>query len=368
MESDLLPAIPYPRSQAIQGIRWLTDKVWSGHSGDTWTCTWANDDAIYTVADDSGGRNLAIDRIAGDPPFDHKKIVRVNPMEQWGSAGTNGWWKGAGLASIDGVLYLGMYAQSRPRPGGATRISYCAYHSGIMKSEDFGKSWTPRPNDGPALFPLFPGREFPTPYFVQYGQDYSGAIDEYVYLVSNDGGWNNWNAMKLARVPRRAFSRLDLADWEFFVRYGADGTNPVWTHRVEEAGAMFEHRGYTGMTGVQYVPAVKRFVMGQWSFIGVKDQFDRTELCPEAWPWGQDDPRYHTHDQTMLCLYESPHPWGPWRWFHVQGDWGPSFYAPNFPSKWFEEGGRRMWIVEAGNYRGSPRGYEFIVQQLELIL
>ena len=368
MSSELLPPIPYAKSEAIQGIRWLTDKIYSGYSGDTWSCTWANDDNIYTLADDSNGSNLAIDVIAGNPPFDHKKIERVNPMSEWGPAGANGWWKGSGLASIDGVLYLGIYSQSRPRPGGATKISYCAFNSAIMKSEDYGLSWTPRPNDGPALFPLFPGREFPTPYFVQYSQDYTGAIDDYVYLVSNDGGWNNWNCLKMARVPRERFSRLDVAHWEFFVRADENGGHALWTPCVGEAGAIYTHKGYTGMTGIQYVPAVKRFILGQWSFIAVKDQFDRTELCPEAWPWPIDDPRYHTHDETMLCLYESEHPWGPWRAFHVQPDWGPSFYSPSFPAKWFEADGKRLWIVEAGNYRGEPRGYEFVVQQLELIL
>ncbi len=360
-----MPEIPYPPSETIKGIKWLAEPTYTNWSGDVWSSTWARDGHIYTVADDSQGSNLAIDRVEGDPP--NLKISRVNPMAEWGQPGQHGWWKGAGLTSIDGVLYLGIFSQSRPRPGGATKLSFCAYNSAIMKSEDYGKTWTPRPNDGPALFPLFPGREFPTPYFVQYGQDYSGAIDEFVYVVSNDGGWNNWNKMKLARIPRKAFSKLDLSDWEFFVRSN-DAGQPVWTKHVLEAGSIFEHPGYTSMTGIQYVPAIKRFILGQWAYTSVKGQFDRTNLCPEKWPWGTDHPKYHFRCETMLCLYESPHPWGPWHCFHSENPWGPAYYCPNFPSKWFTNGGKSMWIVEGGNYDTGVRGYEFIVQPLELML
>jgi hypothetical protein len=42
-------------------------------------------------------------------------------------------------------------------------------------------------------------------------------MDEYVYLCSNDGGWNNWSRMMLARVPRNKFPRLDRRDWKFFL-------------------------------------------------------------------------------------------------------------------------------------------------------
>jgi hypothetical protein len=84
-----------------------------------------------TAGNDTSPRYLAIDEIKGIPP--NHKITRINPMDQGGAAGDNDWWKGAGLASIDGILYLGIYSQSRPRPGSATKISYCAFNSSIMK-------------------------------------------------------------------------------------------------------------------------------------------------------------------------------------------------------------------------------------------
>ena len=60
---------------------------------------------------------------------------------------------------------------------------------------------------------MFPSKQFPTPFFVQFGKDYQGAMDDYVYLVSNDGGWNNWDSMKMARVPRRTIGDLNAKDY-----------------------------------------------------------------------------------------------------------------------------------------------------------
>ena len=68
-------------------------------------------------------------------------------------------------------------------------------------------------------------------------------------------------------------------------------------------------------------------------------------------------------DQTMLYLYDVPQPWGM---FHAQTPRGPAFYNPNFPVQWFQDGGRMLWIVEGGHYRGGG-GYCFITRQIELL-
>ena len=193
---------------------------------------------------------------------------------------------------------------------------------------------------------MFPGKEFPTPYFLQYRRIYSGAIDDYVYVVSNDGGWNNWNRMLLARIPRTRY-QLDRNDWEFFA--GAGKRNgPSWHRDRARAEPMFEHKGYTSMTGMQYVPAVKRFVLGQWAYVAMLGGGDGPARPAVPLP-RPGHTKYNQADQTMLCLYEAPKPWGPWRLFHAQPQWGPSFYTLGFPTKWFVEGGKRMWIVEGGN-------------------
>src|SRR5438876_7478449 len=84
-------------------------------SGDVWTTTWADDDHLYSVADDTTGfnkacnSNLAIHRITGGPPPGIQGET-VNPMAEFGKGGElkedGASWKAAGLTCVDGVLYL----------------------------------------------------------------------------------------------------------------------------------------------------------------------------------------------------------------------------------------------------------------------
>ncbi|MGA2617865.1 MAG: hypothetical protein ABSF26_09655 [Thermoguttaceae bacterium] len=271
----VLPEIPLPRSDVLHGIRWLGNEFRDRNGGDVWSTTWATDDNLYSVADDTQGWNLSVFKIEGMPPG--HKVTRVNAMQEYFPAGDGPWWKGAGLACIGGVLYLGIYSQSNPSRLSSSKVSFNADHSSIIKSADYGKTWSGSAKDHLAR-PMFPKKEFPTPFFVQYGKDYAGAMDEYVYLCSNDGGWNNWNRMMLARVLRKKLGELDRRDWEFFV--AADGQNhPKWTADVSKTGSIFEHN-------------------------------------------------------------------------------------PCFPAKWFEDGGKRLWAVQGGNYRGGG-GYQFITRKME---
>jgi hypothetical protein len=206
---------------------------------------------------------------------------------------------------------------------------------------------------------MFPTHRFATPYFVQFGQDYAGAFDEfeeYVHAISSGGVWNNGNYMVLGRVRRDLLPRLDPPDWSFFA--GLDeAERPRWRPDILRAHPVFRHRGMTSMTGVQYVPAVQRFVLPQWGY---------TDL-DAAQPW----------DQTRLALYEARRPWGPWRCFHVERSWGAAeaYYNPGLPAKWFEDEGRRMWMTMAGNWTNAdgqrddiPFSYGLVVQHLELML
>src|SRR6266478_1344774 len=65
---------PYPKSDVIKGIRWLTEnQPYMPSNGDVWSCAWADDDNLYSAADDCGGinnsntSNLAVFRIPGTP-------------------------------------------------------------------------------------------------------------------------------------------------------------------------------------------------------------------------------------------------------------------------------------------------------------
>lgn len=356
---------PFPQSTVIKGARWLelkpkppdgkkpqryrkldgspADKL----PGDVWTCTWADDDQVYAVADDSSLGKYGIYRIEGTPPahtvIEHRDMKEYQsklkaPVENQRTS-----WKGAGLTCVDGVLYLAVYVQWEPEAPESGRarevkgeprklwVPWNAQDLSLLKSTDHGKTWSHVHGSANALFP---GRQFPTPFFVQFGKDYGDAMDDYVYAVSNNGGWNNWDYMLLARVPRNKLPALRAADWEVFA--SADTDKSSWSPDFGKAAPVFQYTGNTSMTGMQWVPAARRFLMAQWGY----DASDFRRL-------------YWVH------LYEAPKPWGPWRHVHTERElFG---YCVNFPAKWFADGGKKLWGVWSGRedwYRFNARGLE----------
>lgn len=349
---------PYPPSTVIRGLHWEGEQHrYPASYGDTWSSTWADDDQVYVVGDDTTGvgksvnSNLAIFRVRGTPP--EHGIETVNPMAEYGPSNTvdgADTWKGAGLVSVDGVLYLGVgqHSAAMDYPDNIQQ----AYDGSLVKSVDHGVSWSQRPAVSKAMWP---GPRFATPFFVQFGRDYQDAMDDYVYAVSNANAWNNANYLILGRVPRARIGNLDWRDWEFFAGLDAH-EQPTWAAtrllaHGYKAKAIFKHRGFTSMGGIQWVPAVKRFLMFQWAYMDL----DAGRSGPEAW---------YLH--TVLHVYEAPMPWGPWRLVHSEPRWGDGNYGPSIPAKWFEDGGRRMWMIAAG-YWGHP-DYAFLVRKLALDL
>ena len=53
---------------------------------------------------------------------------------------------------------------------------------------------------------MFPGKLFPSPYFICYGQQRHEAVadgsDKYIYALSTNGFWDNGDKLILGRVLR----------------------------------------------------------------------------------------------------------------------------------------------------------------------
>jgi len=341
-----------------------------GLHGDTWTTTWADDGDIYAVADDCHGlksapisSNLAIFRIRGAPlePESQSlgsasalgatrstsesahfglRVETVNPMTPFGKLTSlledKASWKGSGLACIDGTLYLAV-SRHHYMEAESNWIQQ-SWDASLLKSTDHGKTWSATPQLEHAMFP---GRTFSNPYFVQYGQNGAAGpdgSDRYVYAVSNDGDWNNGSWMTVGRVPRDRLSRLDPADWEFVHRFDP-GRVPVWGRRHDNALATFSAPGRTGMTGMQYIAPLGRYVMPQWHYPHLDDPDE-----VRRWQVGRFE------------LYEAPAPWGPWTLFHTQ-DFAPQgLYNPGIPAKFISADGLRFWIIASGDFFPSPDG------------
>jgi len=316
--------------------------------GDSWTPAWADDENLYSTADDTLGpkdtpinSNLAVYRITGDqPPGIHVEVV--NPMPQFGKCTEvkpedGACWKASSLACIDGVLYL---AASRNRyvDQGAFNIQQ-VWDSSIIKSTDHGKTWSPAPQLGQAMFP---GHTFSNPCFVQYGQDGRGtkdASDKFVYAVSNDGSWNNGNSMALGRVPRNRIANLDPHDWEF-VHGFEKGQVPIWKPRHDYAIYTLRAPGRAGVGGIHYIAGIDRYITAQWHYPTLNE-------IPQTVAW----------NHSRFELYEGPAPWGPWTLFHTQDFKPQGFYNPTIPSKFISADGKKLWIFAAGDFSTSDHPY-----------
>lgn len=216
MSEVLVPSPDYPASRLIIGVKSGKYRYHKG-DGDSWPLTWAKDNHLYGAAGDNLGSPMNFWRIEGDAPgllflvdnmpVDIKKHCRIPPADPFKGV------KPAGLLCMDGRLYFAVEAMNygeEPRFNRQRNI-----HGWIMTSDDMGKTW----NRDATLPDFFSGR-LSSCHFLQFGRDYEGARDEYVYgyfCGADDGKsyWENNDFILLGRVPRQRI--LDRKSWEFCV-------------------------------------------------------------------------------------------------------------------------------------------------------
>ena len=83
--------------------------------------------------------------------------------------------------------------------------------------------------------------EFGLVGFVNFGRDYAGARDEFVYAYSHDGPRADTPADRfvLMRAPKNRVT--ERSAWEFLEKVSADG-QPSWTPDVAKRGAVFTNK------------------------------------------------------------------------------------------------------------------------------
>jgi hypothetical protein len=342
-----------------------------GHSviGDTWSCAWSDDDEVYTVIDDTAGfdmvlrpskdRNVAIGSFGKSFPPELAGRM-VNGMETCGRSnqlGADGaCWKGNGIASVDGALYLSVSRHwYHVKEYDFRQI---ARDASILKSVNKGKTWSPLPYSAqPLSDPLFPGPRFATPFFLDAGRDSRApegspqGLDEYVYAVSNDGYWNNGNALHLARVRRVDLPKLELKQWQFYCGYRDDPAVPVWRAGkpgLEACYPILSGPYHFGQTGMNYLAPLGRFLLPSWHY---------PKLAEGSW----------NHQMSVWELWEAPAPWGPWRRFAGQVWNTEGFYNPSFPSKFIGADGKTLWALAAGDFNTWDKGLDETLYTLHAI-
>ena len=300
---------PYPPSAVISGIEWAPANTILRHAdgSDNFPLTWGDDDALYSAYGDGWGfdpgvpekLSLGLVRItggAGDPVGTN---LRSPTVEQKGD-GPKGR-KASGLLLVDGVLYLWA------RNGGNSQLAWSA---------DRGRTWT----WSDWTFTV----SFGAPTFLNYGRNYAGARDAFVYVFSHDAdsAYVAADRMVLARVPKNRIR--DRASYEFFA--GLDTQRrPMWTKDISKRGAVFTFPGSCYRSGISYNAGLKRYL------------------------WSQTLPGTDARFRGGFGVYDAPEPWGPWTTVYFTNLWdvGPG-ETSSFPSKWISADGRTAHLVFSG--------------------
>lgn len=319
---DRLPgdadAAPYPPSPVIKDVVWSPPSaiVREGFHGDNWPITWAESDAQYTAYGDGYGfapyldkvLSLGFVKVNGSPDDFHGGNIRSESGERVGHDVTGA--KASGMLMVDGVLY--MLARN-------TRNSQLAW------SVNGARTWTW------ANWRFTTSFGYPT--FLNFGRNYAGARDDYVYVYSHDAdsAYEPADRMALARVHKARVRERKA--YEYFVRLDDDG-DPVWSPDVAQRGAVFEHPGLCRRSGISYNAGLGRYLWWQQRAAGDVD----------------------TRFNGGFAIYDAAEPWGPWTtaYFTLEWDCGPGEMA-SFPTKWMSQDGMTCYLVFSGNDYFSVR-------------
>jgi CubicO group peptidase (beta-lactamase class C family) len=310
--SDRVPnRTQYPMSRVITGVEWAPKDtiVRKAKGSDNWPLTWGDDDHQYTAYGDGNGfepfvpekLGLGIARVEGDPDKFTGINIRSATAENRGS-GKDGK-KASGMLMVDGVLYM---------------LVRNAGNAQLARSKDRGQTWD--------WVDWKFTTSFGCPTFLNFGKNYAGARDDFVYIYSPDAesAYQPANRMVLARVPKAKIT--ERAAYEFFKGPDADG-KPVWTKTIADRGAVFTHTNRCYRSGITYSAGLKRYL---W-----------VQITP-----GTNGKKPDTRFEGGFAIYDAPEPWGPWTtvFFTEKWDVGPGETA-SFPTKWMSEDGRTLHLV-----------------------
>jgi hypothetical protein len=179
---------PYPRSKIIRGISFAPEStiVRKAIDSDNWPITWGDDDAQYTSYGDGEGfepfvprkLSLGIAKVLGTPGAFQGFSIRSLTGERMGNGAKGA--KSSGLLMVAGTLYMLV------RNTGNAQLAW---------SEDHGRTWQ---------WGFHFTRSFGSPAFLNFGRNYAGARDKYVYLYSQDGdsAYESSDGLVLARAGR----------------------------------------------------------------------------------------------------------------------------------------------------------------------
>lgn len=313
---------PYEHSNIIDSI--VFD--WSSHiklapGSDNWPITWADDGHQYTSWGDGGGFggsnsdgrvSLGVARIEGD-------AVSYKAFNVWGGKApehaSQFGGKSYGIISIAGVLYKWVSP-------GSNEQAYT--ESRLYISKDHAATWAP----ADWAFDRADGIVNPT--FCQYGKDYQGARDNYVYIYANHIKDSSTLDVQrpgetaLMRVPET--SLLSKAEYEYYTGLDKDQL-PLWSKNFSEHKPVFADANGVGWNlSVSYNAGLNRYLL-------------ITEHTKSS--------------EANIGIFDAPEPWGPWStvYYGKFGNASPidsSTFFYNFSNKWLSSDGLQFVMLFTG--------------------
>jgi hypothetical protein len=311
---------PYPESEVITELTWapVSTIVRIGEGGDNWPTTWGDDGDLYTAYGDGWGfepkvptkLGLGFGKVKGEATDFVGSNIR-SAGEQIGDGKRSK--KASGLLMVEGILY--MWVRNADRKGQECQLAW---------SQDHGQSW----QWSTWTFP-----QFGYCTFINFGQNYAGARDNYVYTVSHDhpNAYTAADHFILMRVPKDQID--DRTAYEFFVQLDSSGT-PLWTSDVSQREGVFHHPNRAWRSGISYNAALGRYL------------------------WWQQIPDFtlDAREEGGFGVYDAAEPWGPWTTVYYTENWdvGPGETA-HFPPKWMSADGKTLHLVFSGDDAFSVR-------------
>jgi hypothetical protein len=287
----------------IRGIRFAPESsiARAAIDSDNWPITWADDDRQFTSYGDGWGFDPRTHKklsqgfawITGGPDDFRGMNVRSPTGERTGDGKLGA--KASGMLMVDRVLYMWV------RNTGNAQLVW---------SGDGGRTW----HWGFNL-----ETSFGSPAFLNFGRNYDGARDGYVYTYSQDGpsAYESDDGVVLARVPKGKIR--ERGAYEFLVRLDAR-RRPVWSRDIAQRGRVLEYPGRCQRVDAVYNPGIRRYLLA----VG----YDHSG------GWG---------------IFDAPEPWGPWTTaFHTSGWDLDGTHGYRLPAKWISPDGRTMHLIFSG--------------------
>ena len=338
-------------------IKWMTfgtNTSYVNDTGDTFYDNWGPDWNIWFTSDDTSGiqgaclpngSNVIVNKATGPDPT-RLMPVTVNCLkEEWGLHGDDqghgdwGSWKTTGLTWLDSVLYLWVERDRSPFAANDS-LRQCAQNSCLLKSTDEGATFDGKNQSECFENPMFPGRLFGTPSFIQYGRNGEAGphgSDKYAYAISNDGFWDNADNIRLGRVLRTQIANLNGEDWEFFQ---GSPSNMSWTKNISASTPVLSHEYQLSSTAAVYNPYLDEYILTEWYFPN-RTGFGEypTQIYPTVW-----------------AFYASRKPWGPYRLVSNTSWPNAAWYNPSIVTKFWGFDGKSGIVFTSGHAytNGSP--------------